>query len=227
MTTENIEKLTDDQIINVINTIFTDDLDVDIADLKKLLSEVSARKLEPKYINVIADKIKSINDREAMNKDAEDVVAERKAEMEAEIEQQVVEDTVVVEPILDIEEEETPKERKRREKKEKAEEKPTFDEIYADDDEDDDEDEELERYPILSFLVGFFKVVAWVLLVLSIVTGVCISAFSMNINIFQVCGIMFGSLLAGVIFLILFYSMSENIMWKLDVAEMLKEKEEN
>ena len=56
---ENLKTMTDDEVINVINTIVTDNIDVELADLKLILAEASGRKLEKKYINIIAERIKS------------------------------------------------------------------------------------------------------------------------------------------------------------------------
>ena len=56
---ENLKSMTDDEVINVINNIVTDNMDVALADLKIILAEASGRKLEKKYINIIAERIKS------------------------------------------------------------------------------------------------------------------------------------------------------------------------
>ena len=56
---ENLKAMTDDEVINVINNIVTDNMDVALADLKLILAEASGRKLEKKYINIIAERIKS------------------------------------------------------------------------------------------------------------------------------------------------------------------------
>ncbi len=55
---ENIKTLTDDEVINLINQIVTDNENVELSDLKVILAEASARKLEKKYINIIAERIK-------------------------------------------------------------------------------------------------------------------------------------------------------------------------
>ena len=55
---ENLKSMTDDEVINVINNIVTDNMDVPLADLKLILAEASGRKLEKKYINIIAERIK-------------------------------------------------------------------------------------------------------------------------------------------------------------------------
>ena len=50
---ENLKNMTDDEVINVINNIVTDNMDVALADLKLILAEASGRKLEKKYINIM------------------------------------------------------------------------------------------------------------------------------------------------------------------------------
>ena len=52
---ENLKNMTDDEVINVINNIVTDNMDVALADLKLILAEASGRKLEKKYINIMLE----------------------------------------------------------------------------------------------------------------------------------------------------------------------------
>ena len=54
---ENLKNMTDDEVINVINNIVTDNMDVALADLKLILAEASGRKLEKKYINIIMTRL--------------------------------------------------------------------------------------------------------------------------------------------------------------------------
>ena len=49
MINENLKNLTDEEVINVINKIVTDNEDTELADLKLILAEASGRKLEKKY----------------------------------------------------------------------------------------------------------------------------------------------------------------------------------
>ncbi len=179
---ENLKNMTDDEVINVINKIVTDNEDLELADLKLILAEASGRKLEKKYINIIAERIKS---------------------------------KIQPEPV-EIKRKQEPAEKIKTDKKDDFS-KPTFDDIY--DIEEDDEEEE--KYPVLSFLVGLYKVFAWILLVGVIAVAGISSLVLFKANIIVVCGLMFGSIILGIIMLIAFYSMSEKIRWMLDVEKHL------
>ncbi|MBQ6907611.1 MAG: hypothetical protein IJQ28_04470, partial [Clostridia bacterium] len=88
--------------------------------------------------------------------------------------------------------------------------------------ETDEEDDEDEKYPILSFLISLYKIFAWIFLVGSIGTVVVTAGFLYKFSVFQICLIMFGSLIAGIILLIFFYSCSEKLQWKIDVEKHLR-----
>jgi len=183
MINENLKNLTDDEVINIINNIVTDNEDTALADLKLILAEASGRKLEKKYINIIAERIKS-------KIQPEPVEVKRKTEPKAK-------------PVV----QETPK--------------PTFDDIYNNIQEDEEE-EEYEKYPVLSFLVGMYKVVAWILLVGVIAIAGLVSLLLFKNNLLIVCGLMFGSIVLGIILLIAFYSMSEKIKINIDIEKNLR-----
>lgn len=184
---ENLKNMTDDEVINVINKIVTDNEDIDIADLKLILAEASGRKLEKKYINIIAERIKS-----KMQPDPVEV--KRKSE---------------------------PVEIKKKNETKTENSKPTFDDVYNIP-EDDEEEEEYEKYPVLSFLVGLYKIFAWILLVGIIAVAGISSLLVFKNNIITVCGLMFGSIIVGIILLIAFYSMSEKIKIKMDIEQHLR-----
>lgn len=183
---ENLKNMTDDEVINYINTIVTDNIDLEIAELKKILAEASGRKLEKKYINIIAERIKS---------------------------------KIQPEPVPVKRKPESPKAEESVETEKNA--KPTFDDIYKFDEEIEDED--MEKYPVLSFLMGLYKVFAWILLVGSIVIAGTVSLLVFKEQIAVVCGIMFGSIVVGVFLLIAFYSMSEKIKIQIDIEKHLRE----
>lgn len=184
MINENLKNLTDDEVINIINKIVTDNEDMELADLKLILAEASGRKLEKKYINIIAERIKS-------KIQPEPVEVKRKAEPKAK--------PVVQEPA-----------------------KPTFDDVYNTFDEEE-EAEEYDKYPVLSFLTGLYKVIAWILLVGIILFAGLTSLLVFKDNIILVCGIMFGSIVLAVIMLIAFYSMSEKIKISVDIEKHLRD----
>lgn len=186
MIKENLKNLTDDEIINIINKIVTDNEDIELADLKLILAEASGRKLEKKYINIIAERIKA-------KIQPEPVEVKRKFE---------------------------PAESKKKNETKPETSKLTFDDVYSIP-EDDDEDD-YEKYPVLSFLVGLYKVFAWILLVGIIVVAGISSLLMFKNNLVVVCGLMFGSIILGIVLLIAFYSMSEKIKIKLDIEKHLR-----
>ena len=182
---ENLKNMTDDEVINVINKIVTDDENIELADLKLILAEASGRKLEKKYVNIIAERIKA---------------------------------KIQPEPI-EIKRKTEPAENKKKENTEIS--KPTFDDVYNIT-EEDEEDEIDEKYPVLSFLVGLYKVFAWILLVGIIGVAGVMSLVMFSGNIITVSLLMFGSILLGIILLIAFYSMSESIKIKMDIEQHLR-----
>lgn len=185
---ENIKTMTDDEVINVINRIVTDNEDVELADLKQILAEASGRKLEKKYINIIAERIKAKIQPEPVEVKRKTEPAEQKKKPELK--------------------EETPK--------------PTFDDVYNAAYYDDEEEEEYEKYPALSFLVGLYKVFAWILLVGIIVIAVVNSVLLFKGNIYLICGLMFGSIIIGLISFLGLYSAAEKIKVQIDVESHLR-----
>lgn len=184
MINENLKNLTDEEVINVINKIVTDNEDTELADLKLILAEASGRKLEKKYINIIAERIKA-------KIQPEPVEVKRKTEPK-------------IKPVS----------------QEPA--KPTFDDIYSNF-EEDEEEEEYDKYPVLSFLTGLYKVFAWICLVGIIVLAGLVSLLMFKDNLIAVCGIMFGSIVLAIIMLIAFYSMSEKIKISIDIEKHLRD----
>lgn len=96
-----------------------------------------------------------------------------------------------------------------------------LDEVYeSEPDEEDEEDDE--KYPVLSFLAGLYKVFAWILFVGVIVTGGIVSVIFLSSKIFMVCMAMFGAILLSVIFLLMFLGLSESIRLKIDIEKNLR-----
>ena len=183
---ENLKNMTDDEVINVINRIVPDNEDVELADLKLILAEASGRKLEKKYINIIAERIKAKIQPEPVEikRKTEHVEAKRNTEIKTE----------------------TPK--------------PTFDDVYNADFDEEDEDDE--KYPALSFLVGLYKVFAWILLIGLIIIAVVNSVLLFKDNIYIICLLMFGSIIVGLISFLGLYSASEKIKVQLDMESHLR-----
>lgn len=117
-----------------------------------------------------------------------------------------------------------PQKKERNEKKNEVFEntkKYTFDDVYKKDEEDDDEYED-DRYPVLSFLSGLYKIFSWILFVGIILIGGVVSLVMFKDKIFTVCAIMGGSIILSVIFLLFFLGMSEKILLKLDIERHLR-----
>lgn len=190
---ENLKSMTDDDVINVINTIVTDNIDVELADLKLILAEASGRKLEKKYINIIAERIKS-------KIQPEPVEYKRRSEP-------------VVKPAPEVKVEAV---------KAQTETKPTFDDVYSSSYEEE-EIEEYEKYPALSFLSGMYKILAWVMLILCVVGSIGIGFIAFKGIVYLVCAMAFCGIVTGLILLLSFYSMAESIKVRLDTEEHLRE----
>ncbi len=178
--TEKLKAMTDEEIVTLINKIVTFNEDLELKDLKAILAEISGRKMEKKYINVIAEKIKS-------KLQPEPVEERRKKE------------------VLPVKEE----------KKVKT----TFDDVYS---AEDEEDEEKEKYPVLSFLVGLYKVFAFILLIGIIAIAGLVSLLIFKEKMLIVCSIMFGSVILGIFLFIAFYAMSEKIKLNMDIEKHLR-----
>lgn len=96
-----------------------------------------------------------------------------------------------------------------------------FDELYSGDF-DDEEDEIDEKYPVLSFLAGLYKVFAWIMFVGIIIAGAIAAAFIVRGNILSICAIMFGALIGAIVFLLVFLGASESIKLKIDIEKNLR-----
>ena len=177
---ENLKAMTDEEIINFINKIVTDNEDLEIKDLKAILAEISGRKMEKKYINVIAEKIK------------------------AKLQPEPGEERRKKEPV-----------------KEEILTKPTFDDIYTP--EYDDEDDEEEKYPVMSFLVGLYRIFAIIFLIGVIAIAGVISLLVFKEQIVMVCAIMFGSIILGIFLFIGFYGMAEKLKLYMDIERHLED----
>ena len=154
--------------------------DLELKDLKAILAEISGRKMEKKYINVIAEKIKA-------KLQPEPVEERRKKEAVSVKEEKKV--------------------------------KPTFDDVYKS---EDDEDEEKEKYPVMSFLVGLYKVFAFILLIGIIAISGLFSLLVFKEQMIIVCGIMLGAIIIGIFLFIAFYAMSEKIKLYMDIEKHLR-----
>lgn len=197
---ENLKFLSDDEVISIINTIVTDNMDVELADLKLILAEASGRKLEKKYINIIAERIKvKIQPEQVEMRRNQDPVFVKPAPEYKE------------EPVKPVEEPMSPI------AKNEEVSKPTFDDVYSSDPE---EEEEYEKYPALSFVSGLFKVFAWIMLaglvILSVISGILLFK-----QPYVICAVIFVGIVSGLIIFLTFYCAAESIRVKIDTEDHL------
>lgn len=198
---ENLKNMTDDEVINVINKIVTDNMDVELADLKLILAEASGRKLEKKYINIIAERIKT-------KIQPEPVEIKRKTEQFA------------VKANSELKNE-MPNQKNDGQKIKNEPSKPTFDDVYNTDFYNEDEEEE--KYPALSFLVGLYKVFAWIMLIGIIVLSVVCSVLLFKEQSYMICAVIFCGIVSGLIFFLGLYSAAEKIKVNMDMESHLRE----
>ena len=93
----------------------------------------------------------------------------------------------------------------------------TEEEYYED---EDYEYAEKERYPVLSFCIGAFKVLGWCLFVISLFIGVFVGVITSGGASFMTSAIFIISMLAlAIVFLVAGYAFSESIQLKIDVEE--------
>ena len=190
---ENLKSMTDDEVINVINNIVTDNMDVALADLKLILAEASGRKLEKKYINIIAERIKSKIQPEV-------VEIKRRSE-------QVMKPAPEQKPDLS---------------KTQTSLKPTFDDVYKPVDEEEEFEQEYEKYPALSFLSAMYKILAWVFLVFSIMGFLGYGILKFKGTVYLICAAGFCGIITGLILLLVFYCLAESVRVRIDTEEHLR-----
>ena len=191
---ENLKAMTDDEVINVINNIVTDNMDVALADLKLILAEASGRKLEKKYINIIAERIKS------------------------KIQPEVVEVKRRTEPVV-----KPVPEQKHEASKTQTPTKPTFDDVYKPVDEEEEFEQEYEKYPALSFLSALYKILAWVFLVFSIAGFVGYGILKFKGTVYLICAAAFCGIVTGLVLLLAFYGLAESFRIRIDTEEHLRD----
>ena len=196
---ENLKNMTDEEVISVINMIVTDNMDIELADLKLILAEASGRKLEKKYINIIAERIKA-------KIQPEPVELKRKHE--------------ATQTIPVYQEKPAYREGKNEETKNNSFSKPTFDDVYSS---DIDEDEEYEKYPTLFFLTGLFKVFAWILMIGLSVIFIFAGVVFFKDSVLKLCLMILSGVVTGLVSFLILYAAAESIKIKLDIEKHLGE----
>ncbi|MBR5518597.1 MAG: hypothetical protein IKV86_06165 [Clostridia bacterium] len=192
---ENLKAMTDDEVINVINNIVTDNMDVALADLKIILAEASGRKLEKKYINIIAERIKSKIQPEV-------VEVKRRPE-------QIIR-PAVQQPKQDF-------------SQTQAVQKPTFDDVYNTPTEEEVFEEEYEKFPALAFLSAMYKILAWVFLVFSIIGFIGYGILKFKGTVYLICASAFCGIITGLLLLLAFYALAESLRLRMDTEEHLRD----
>ncbi len=201
MVTGTLKNYTDENIIELIESLKTKSISYNLSDLKAVLAEVNNRKLEGDYAEVLGELIRD----KILNGDS--------------VEPAPVKDETKVAPAVteeDLKQEEKPKKEK-KEKKEKERVK-TVQQKAKD---DEYEEVEGEKYPVLNFLTGFLKFIGWLSLAVSIISGLYTSVTEYLSMPGKAISTIFTGLLVGTVVLLLCYWKSESISLKLDMEEHL------
>jgi hypothetical protein len=85
-----------------------------------------------------------------------------------------------------------------------------------------DSETEEERFPVLGFLTGIYKVAAWLSLVVCIIAGCVVGFVYLSDEILFVVASVLGGICLGTVLLLFFYSMSEGILLKLEMERHLR-----
>lgn len=78
-------------------------------------------------------------------------------------------------------------------------------------------------YPVFQFLQVFYKIFAWFFAIATMLVYT-VFAVTTKLSVFMLVGLFGASIIASVSIILLFYALSENILWKLDVLRILKRK---
>lgn len=216
MVTANLKSYSDGDITALIDGFESGSVAYNLNDLKSVLSEVTSRKLEQRYIDSLANKIKQVLENEAKE------VAPTRRQAAQDFEDTQVVPTLEVQERLAAEQASTasmapvvepspsPKQQPREEAKAMITE-PNLEEL-----------EDTEDYPILTFLASLYKVFAWIMLVGTLVTGGVLCFTWFVDNLLAIIGVMIGSVALAILFVLSFYAAAESIQWKLDVENHLR-----
>lgn len=83
---------------------------------------------------------------------------------------------------------------------------------------------ECDKFPILNFLSGLFKVLAWLILVIAIIGSVVIGYVYFKDELLYLAASVFGGIMIGTVLLIFFYAQSEKIYLQLEIERHLRRK---
>lgn len=248
MVTTNLKKYTNEELISIIDNMHSGRMGYSLSDLKALQSEANNRTLPPEYPGIIADLLRralqgdippvnlSFGDTaEVLNpqsvKDIKEVL-DRMPEVppveEKPAEAPVTAQTIRVPDVKPAAEPKAEEPRPARPRRTATTEEyvppVTARQAKIDFQEDLMEDYNEEKYPVLSFLCGFYKFIAWVLVIASFVAFGIFAAMYFKVNMMMVLGALCVAILLSVLSLLSFYALSEKQQLMLDIERHLRRK---
>ena len=210
MVTNNLKNYTEEEIINLIDSLKSKSIPYNLSDLKAVLAEVNNRKLEGDYAEVLGELIRD----KILNGDSTAEPAAAPATEETKVAPAVKDE--------DLEKENSKKEKKEKKDKKEKKEKERVKTVQQKAKDEEYEEVEGEKYPVLSFLTGFLKFVGWVSLAVSVISGLFTSVTEYLSMPGKAISTIFTGLLVGTVVLLLCYWKSESISLKLDMEEHLE-----
>jgi len=188
MVTTNIKQYSDEEIIALIEAAEDVDAPTNIGDLKKLLAEVTNRRLDSGFAGrlnaLINQQIAGGNFDEAQTQLTRRTVGEKADNKQ----------------------------------------KPGFnpkkhpDFVEA--------DEEYEKFPVLCFLASLYKILAWFSLIVCIAGGCIVGFMYLADEPLFIAAAIVGGIMAGTVFVLMFYAMAEKILLSLEIERHLSRRED-
>ncbi len=201
MVTGTLKNYTDENIIELIESLKAKAIAYNLSDLKAVLAEVNNRHLEGDYAEVLGELIRD----KILNGDSTPAPAK--------------EETVVAPAINEEQLEEVKKPKK--EKKEK---------VKSVQEKKKEKDEEIEieedKYPVLSFVTGFLKVLGWISMAVSVIYGMYNAIANNLASPGAAISSIFTGLLVGTVVLLVCYVKAEEIALKMDIENHLSKLNE-
>ncbi|MDD3766228.1 MAG: hypothetical protein PHF89_03435 [Eubacteriales bacterium] len=185
MVTKNIKECSNEEIAEMIDKVRTKEISYTLNDLKKLLAEVTNRKMEQSYITILANLVQS----------------------------ELTGESYVPSPTADINKISRPKkaekEKKQPEKVEKS--APLVMETA----------ENEEKYPVLEFLAGLYRIIAWFFLVVAAASASVAGYIYFKNNMLYLISSVFAGVFVGLVALICLYARAERISLQLEIEKHL------
>jgi len=85
-------------------------------------------------------------------------------------------------------------------------------------------EKEVESFPVLNFLSGLLKVMAWLGLILCIALGCAIGYIYFSDEIMFAAAAVLAGIVVGTVLLLFFYAVAENIQVKLEIEKHLRQR---